>query len=364
VRKRILILSNHFITLYNFRKELIKRLVDEGNEVFISIPKSKENNFFSEMGCQIVETSVDRRGINPIRDFVLIFNYIKLIYKINPDLIFSYTIKPNIYGGLASNITKHKQISNITGTGGTFLKKNLVSMIAKVLYKLSIKNSYKVFFQNKGDKEYFIANKMIRENYALVPGSGVNLEQYNMCELPSEDKINFIYIGRVMELKGIDQYIETAKIIKNIFPSTNFYIAGFIEEERYNEIIEYYHSKGIVNYIGFQKNIKSWIEKCHCTILPSHGGEGVPNVLLETAAMGRVCIASNINGSNDVIVDGVTGYLFETGCADDLADKVKKFLELDFNNKKQMGIKGRKKVECDFDRQIVINTYLGEIERI
>lgn len=361
MQKRILILSNHFITLYNFRKELIKRLVEDGHEVFISMPKSKENTFFSDMGCKIIETVVDRRGINPIKDIGLIINYLKIMKKVKPDIIFSYTIKPNIYGSIASNLTKNKQINNITGTGATFLKNNIVSMIVKILYKISIKKSYKVFFQNKGDRDFFVANKMVKDNLAMLPGSGVNLEEFTLTDLPTMNEINFIFIGRIMKLKGIEEYLECAKEIKLKYPKTNFYVAGFIEEENYKEIIDDYHEKGIINYIGFQKDIKSWIERCHCTILPSHGGEGVPNVLLESAAMGRVCIASNINGSKDVVEDEVTGYLFESGNANDLINKVEKFLELDYEAKRQMGQAGRKKVEKEFDRKIVINTYLKEI---
>ena len=362
--KRILILSNHFITLYNFRKELIKRLNDEGHEVYISMPKSEDNKFFKDMGCKIIETPVDRRGINPVRDLSLIVSYIRIMKEVKPDIVFSYTIKPNIYGSIASNITKKKQVNNITGTGGTFLKRNFVSEVAKILYKISIKKSHKVFFQNSGDKDLFVKNNMVKDNYAMLPGSGVNLEQFQVSDLPSDEETNFIFMGRVMALKGIDQYLETAKVIKDEYPNTNFYIVGFIEEEKYKPIIDEYDSKGIIKFIGFQKDIKSWIEKCHCTILPSHGGEGVPNVLLESAAMGRVCIASAISGSKDVIEDGVTGCLFETGSSEDLTDKVKKFLELSFEDKVRMGLAGRAKVEREFDRQIVIDRYINEVESI
>jgi len=362
--KRILILSNHFITLYNFRKELIKRLNDEGHEVYISMPKSEDNKFFKDMGCKIIETPIDRRGINPVRDLGLIMSYIRIMKEVKPDIVFSYTIKPNIYGSIASNITKNKQVNNITGTGGTFLKRNFVSEVAKHLYKMSIKKSYKVFFQNSGDRDLFVKNNMVKDNYAMLPGSGVNLEQFQVSDLPSDEETSFIFMGRIMELKGIDQYLETANVVKVEYPKTNFYIAGFIEEEKYKSIIEEYDSKGIIKYIGFQKDIKSWIEKCHCTILPSHGGEGVPNVLLESAAMGRVCIASIINGSKDVIDDGVTGYLFETGSTEDLKDKVKKFLDLSFEEKVNMGLAGRAKVEREFDRQIVIDKYLDEIRKL
>lgn len=362
-KKKILILSNHFITLYNFRKELIQRLNDDGHEVYISMPKSEDNKFFSDMGCKIVETPVDRRGINPIKDFRLILRYIRIMKEIKPDIIFSYTIKPNIYGSIASNITRYKQVNNITGTGATFLKRNLVSEVATLLYRLSVKNSYKVFFQNTGDKDLFVKNKMVKDNYAMLPGSGVNLEQFKVSELPSDEEINFIFMGRVMELKGIDQYLETAKAIKAEYSNTNFYIAGFIEEEKYKDIIEEYNEKGIIKYIGFQKDIKSWIEKCHCTVLPSHGGEGIPNVLLESAAMGRICIASNINGSRDVIDDGITGYLFKIANAEDLIKKVKQLIGLNLEDKIKMGLAGRVKVERQFDRQIVIDKYLEEINR-
>ncbi|TDQ38649.1 glycosyltransferase family 4 protein [Aureibacillus halotolerans] len=362
MRKRILILSNHFITLYNFRKELILKLVEDGHEVFISMPKDTDNIFFTNMGCKVIDTPVDRRGINPIRDFKLILRYINIMNRIKPDITFSYTIKPNIYGCIASNLTKNKQVSNVTGTGATFLKKNLISNIAGFLYKISFKRSYKVFFQNYGDRDYFVENHMVKNNYAMIPGSGVNLKQYELCNLPPENHMNFLFIGRVMKLKGIDQYLMTAKNIKQVYPNTNFYIAGFIEEDSYKAIINDYVEKGIVNYIGFQKDIKSWIQKCHCTILPSHGGEGVPNALLESAAMGRVCIASKISGSEDVVDEGVTGFLFEPGNALDLINKVEIFIKLDFETKKQMCLEARKKVENEFDRQLIIRAYLSEIQ--
>lgn len=360
--KRILILSNHFITLYNFRKELIKKLIDDKNEVYISMPRSEENKFFIDMGCNIIETAVDRRGINPVNDFKLILNYIKIMKNINPDIIFSYTIKPNIYGLMASNITGYKQINNITGTGATFLKENFISNIVKILYKLSIKSSYKVFFQNNGDKDYFVKNKMVKNNWEVLPGSGVNLEEFEFSKMPPDDEINFIFIGRIMKIKGIDQYLECAKSIKKQYRNVNFYVAGFIEEDRYKKKIDEYNVKGIIKYIGFQKDIKSWIEKCHCTILPSHGGEGVPNVLLESAAMGRICIASNINGSKDVVDDGINGYLFETGNTQNLIDKINKFLNLNYEIKKQMGLASRVKIENEFDRHIVIAAYLKELK--
>lgn len=360
--KRILFLSNHFITLHSFRKELIRKLVDDQHEVYISIPASEDNVFFSDMGCKIIETPVDRRGINPLKDLALIYNYIKIMKTVRPDIIFSYTVKPNIYGCIASNLTKNVQVCNITGTGATFLKDNLVSRIVRMLYKISVKRSYKVFFQNSGDRDFFVKYKMVNHNYAMLPGSGVNLEQYKVSEMPKGNDVNFIFIGRVMRLKGIDEYLDCARVIKEKYPNTNFYICGFVEEDGYREKINAYHEQGIINYLGFQKDIKPWVEICHCTILPSHGGEGIPNVLLESAAMGKACIASVINGSKDVIEDNITGYLFEAANSEDLISKVEKFLMLSPEQREAMGRLGRVKVEREFDRQIVIDTYLKEVE--
>jgi len=358
--KKILFLANHFITLYSFRKELIAELVSQGNEVYLSLPESEDNKYFEDLGCKIIPTEIDRRGVNPVKDLKLICFYKKMIPQVNPDIIFSYTIKPNIYGCIASNKTGHKQVCNITGTGATFLKRTLVSEICKVLYKLSIRKCYKVFFQNTGDKDFFVENKLVKNNYAMLPGSGCNLEDHSYTEMPEDENVKFIFIGRVMKLKGIEEYLEAAKMVKAQDPNTTFYIAGWNEEEEYKRIVAEYQEQGIVDYIGFRKDIAQWIENCHCTVLPSHGGEGVPNVLLESAATGRICIASKINGSTDVVEDGKTGYLFETGDAKSLAEAIERVLKLSYEEKQAMGVAGRKKIEQEFDRSIVLNKYLEE----
>ncbi|MCD8014691.1 MAG: glycosyltransferase family 4 protein [Lachnospiraceae bacterium] len=358
---RILFLSNHFITLYSFRKELIKKLCEEGHEVCLSLPKDDDNRIFEEMGCKIVLTDIDRRGINPVNDIGLMRQYRKIILDVNPDIIFSYTIKPNIYGTMVTNHLHYRQVCNVTGTGATFLKKSAVSIIATFLYKMSMKKCYKVFFQNTGDRDYFVEHHMIKDNWSMLPGSGCNLEEHKYVEMPSDETVNFIFIGRVMKLKGIDEYLVCAKTIREAHPNTKFYIAGWNEEEEYKTIVSDYEQKGYVEYIGFRKDINDWIAKCHCTVLPSHGGEGVPNVLLESAATGRVCIGSKINGTMNVIEEGKTGYLFETGDAGDLIAKVEQFLSLSIEEKKAMGIAGRKKIEAEFDRQIVIDRYLDEV---
>lgn len=356
---KILFLANHFHTLFAFRKELITRLCEENHEVYLSLPESEDNKIFEKMGCMILKTPIDRRGMNPVKDMGLILFYKNIMKEVKPDVIFSFTIKPNIYGSLVSN-RKYRQICNVTGTGATFLKESLINKICKCLYKLSTKKSYKVFFQNTGDRDYFLKNKMIGTNYEMLPGSGCNLEEYRYVSMLEDNYIRFIFIGRVMKLKGIDEYLEAAQMIKEKYPMTEFLIAGWNEENEYQEKVEEYQKLGIINYIGFRKDISEQIQSAHCTVLPSHGGEGIPNVLLETAATGRACIGSRTNGTVDVIEDNVSGYLFEAGSSMDLANKMEQFINLSNVQKIEMGVAGRAKIEREFDRNIVIERYMKE----
>jgi len=362
---KILFLANHFITLHSFRKEMIQEMVNGGHKVWLSLPKDSDNVFFENLGCKIIETKISRRGINPIKDIRLIRDYKRIIKQIKPDIIFSFTIKPNIYGTIASNSLGIKQVCNITGTGATFLKPGVVASICKMLYRISVRNCYKTFFQNTGDRDFFIQHGMVKEEHCeMLPGSGCNIEQHAFKPLPSTDHINFIYIGRVMKLKGIDEYLACAKAIHDKYPNTTFFIAGWNEEPEYMAKVEDAQKAGYIDYLGFRKDIDSWIEKCHCTILASYGGEGVPNVLLESAATGRICIASNINGSRDVVDDGVTGYLFEKGNAEGLISKVECFIKLSDDEKQKMGKAGRKKIEDEFDRKFVVSKYMSEVSQV
>lgn len=363
--KKILFLANHFHTLYSFRKEMIQEIINAGHEVVLSIPPSEENEFFVKMGCKIYETNIDRRGINPLKDVILFLQYVKMFHKLKPDIVFSFTIKPNIYGSLANRFLHCRQVCNITGTGSIFLQENILSSICRILYRLSIKHSYKIFFQNTGDQDYFINNGLVgKGNYSIIPGSGCNLRQHSFSELPEDSTLKFIYIGRVMKLKGIDEYLICAKYIRAKYPNTEFYIAGWNEEPDYMEKVKVAEKNEDVIYLGFIKDVDSCIKKCHCTILASHGGEGVPNVLLESAANGRICIASRINGNKDVVEDKITGYLFEPGNAKDLIEKVEAFISLTTEARADMGVQGRKKIEVEFDRNIVINRYLDEVGKL
>ena len=364
MKYKVLFLANHFNTLYRFRKEMIAQMVSEGYDLYLSLPESADNQFFSDMGCHIISTPIDRRGMNPIKAVRLIMFYKRIIRDLSPDIVFSYTIKPNIYGSIANNKTGIRQICNITGTGSTFLTESLLAKICRFLYRISIKHCYKVFFQNSGDMDYFVRHKMVSDNYELLPGSGCNLSEHSYVPMPPADTLVFLTIARLMKLKGIDEFLTCAEAVKKKYPHTRFIIAGWNEEDEYKRKVDTAEKAGYVEYIGFRKDIKDWIEKCHCSVLCSHGGEGVPNVMMESAAVGRVCIGSDINGTRDVIDDGKTGFIFRAGDAQDLIRCVERFINMSDEERSKMGMAARKKMEREFDRKIVIDKYLEEIDNV
>ena len=265
--------------------------------------------------------------------------------------------------GIRTERTQLDGNGNVTGTGATFLHENLLAKLVRVLYRHSMKYAYKVFFQNSGDRDYFIRHHMVRDNWDMLPGSGVNLEQHAFSPMPEGDTVGFIYIGRVMAVKGVEQFMDCARAIRREHPETRFYMAGFIEEERYKALVDEYVRDGSIEYLGFRKDIDEWIKKCCCTVLPSLGGEGVPNVMLESAASGRACIATRIPGSVDTIDDGVTGYIYTPGSTEELILRVESFLALSPDERAAMGRAGRAKMEKEFDREIVIDKYIREVEQ-
>ena len=346
--KTVLFLSNHFITLYFFRRELIERLVSRGHRVVLSMPDDERISYFSDLGCEIVVTPMSRRGLNPVEDLKLLRQYRSILRRVKPDVIFSYTSKPDIYGSLASNALGYRQVCNITGLGSSLVYDNLLAKTVRALYRVSIRKCYKVFFQNSGNKDYFVRYHIVKDNWDLLPGSGVNLEQHALTPMPDDGEIRFLYSGRIMAVKGIDNLLDCAKAVREKHPETRFYLAGFIEQEKLRAPIEAAQKAGYVEYLGFQKDIDSWIRRCHCTILPSLGGEGVPNAVLESAATGRACIVSDIDGSRDAVDDGVTGYLFRPGDSADLIDKVERFLALSKAEREQMGLAGHEKAAREY----------------
>lgn len=359
---KILILANNDIGLYKFRKELIEELLKD-NQVFISLPNGEFVKELVNLGCEFIETNISRRGTNPITDLRLMFEYKKILNRVKPDLVLSYTIKPNVYGGMMCRLTKTPYIANITGLGTAVDNGGVLQSITIFLYKISLKNASCVFFQNKENAGFINSKGIIKGRQKIIPGSGVNLDHYEILDYPDDNVINFLFISRVMKQKGIDQYLDAAKYIREKYPNTQFHILGFCEES-YEEKLKDLHDKGIIQYHGMQSDVRKFHKISHCTIHPTYYPEGMSNVLLESAACGRPIITTNRSGCREIVDDGINGYVVEQQKSQDLIEKVEKFLELSYEEKKEMGIAGRTKVEREFDRQIVINAYKNEISTV
>lgn len=355
---RILILTNIDTGLYYFRKELIEKLLIK-NEVIVAFPFGNLVEKFNDMGCKCIETSFNRRGKNPFMDLALLKRYKAIIRDVNPDLVLTYTIKPNVYGGIACQQLKVPYLSNITGIGTSISNGGILSSIALLLYKQGLKKSYCVFFQNESNMKLFEANHILKGKVRLIPGSGVNLQQHSFEEYPSDNSVTkLLFVGRVMKDKGIEELLGAVNTLNGI----HLDIVGEYDED-YSRMIQDFQKKGIVTYHGHQENVHSFMKGAHCVVLPSYH-EGMSNVLLEAASTGRPIVATNVSGCKETYDEGITGFGCSPKSVESLQNAIKRFLCLSWEEKKRMGEMGRRKMEREFDRDIVVNAYLEEISKL
>ena len=349
---KIMILANNDVGLYQFRKELIEELCKE-NEVIISLPYGDFIEPLKKMGCKFIDTPVDRRGINPFTDLRLFRNYGELLKNEKPALVITYTIKPNVYGGFACRLAKIPYAVNITGLGTAFENGGLLKKIVTVMNKAACKKAKVVFFENEGDRQIFIREKIVKEEQThRLNGAGVNIEKYQVVDYPQGNKFKFLFMGRVMAEKGIDELFEAMrKIISDGISCELDVLGGY--EENYKDKIEKYESEGWLHYHGYQKDVRPFIEACHCFVLPSWH-EGMANTNLESAATGRPIITSNIHGCKEAVVDGKTGFLANRKDAEDLYKAMKKMTQLSYEERQAMGLAGREHMEKVFDKKKVV----------
>lgn len=364
MKKHVLILSNSLKGLFSFRKEVIKAICDAGYDVTISIPVRDERaECFESIGCSLVETKLSRRGMNPLADIKLMLSYRTLIRKIHPIAVLTYTIKPNVYGGIACRLTGAPQLANVTGLGDAVENGGWLQKLTITLYKIGLAKAKTVFFQNATNRNYFLQHKIAKDDSVLLPGSGVNLNHHIYQTYPADNGIvKFLFIGRLLKDKGIEELFEAAKLTKQKYPNTVFQILG-PTDGAYQNVLEDNIKAGIVEHFGSTTDVRPFIGDVHCTVMPSYH-EGMSNVNLESSANGRPVITTNVAGCRETVDDNITGFLVNVKDAKDLANKLERFILLPYEQKEQMGKDARKKVEREFDRQIVINSYLKEIEAV
>lgn len=358
---KIFIAANDSYGLYLFRRDLISRMIADGHKVFVSLPDGDCTERIKALGCTFYETEIDRRGINPLRDAKLILKYNSLLKKVRPDLIVTYTIKPNIYCGMAARWRHIPYAINITGLGTAFQKDGPLKTLVKGLYRAGCGKAKVVFTENPGIKEDLVSLKVFPENKIYVlHGAGVNTDYFKLAPYPKEEKpVKFLFIGRVMKEKGIDEFFSAAQRINAEGLSCEFHVAGDYEEDYHEKILKM-QSEEKLYYHGFLDDIRPLIASCHCFVLPSYH-EGMANTLLECGAMGRPLITSAIHGCREAVIENVSGYLVPPQDADGLYTAMKKFALLPQKEKAEMGLAAHSFVCKSFDKKQVVEATVRQL---
>lgn len=353
---KIVIIANDSNGLYLFRRQLIKALIEDGHEVTALTPFGTDIDNLEKIGTQMVDTPLERRSTNPFKDIGLLRRYCKELKRIKPDLVITYTIKPNIYGGIACRCLKVPYAANITGIGAAFEGSGPLRKLVSVLNKIALKDAKVVFFENAGNREVFVEERILEKNRThLLRGAGVDLDYFSYLPYPNNQTFRFLFIGRIMKEKGVDELLEAMeKLVAEGEPCFLDILGHYEEEGRkyYSHKFKEYEKAGWLKYHGNQPDVRPFIETCDCFVLPSYH-EGMSNVNLECASSGRPIITSNIPGCKEAVVAG-SGLLCEAKNTDSLYGAMKQMMMKSRQERTQMGIKGRHHMEEQFDKKKVV----------
>jgi len=369
IMKKVVIAVNNAWSAYNFRLNLAKGLKENGYKVVFIVPYDNKYSLLIKKEFDCFDIDIDAKGVNPISDFKIMISLYKLYKELKPDLVLTFTIKPNIYSSIVSALLGVKSISNITGLGTLFIKQTFITKVAKLLYEVALRFNSRVFFQNSDDKELFISNSLVSEDKCeLLPGSGVDLNKFiPKIKNTNDDKFKFLLIARLLKDKGILEFVEAIKIIKSKYENIEFQVLGEVGVANKTAVtkkeLQTWIDEGLVTYLGITDFVQDVIANADCVVLPSYR-EGTPRSLLEACSMEKPIIATNVVGCKEVVDNGINGFLCEVKSAGDLADKMQMMINLSSEERTVMGRAGRKKIVEKFDEKIVINKYLESIKEI
>ena len=365
---KILISANTSWYVYNFRGKLIERLLKNGYQVVIAAPEDSYTSRIKAKGCAFEVVKMDPNGTSPRRDFALYRRFRQILRHQKPDMVFSYTIKCNIFLSLAARATKTPVAPNVSGLGTAFLSDGWVNRIVQLLYRRAFRHPRTVFFQNPDDQQMFLDLGLVRREQArLLPGSGVDLVRFAPHPMPDGQEVTFLLVARMLWDKGVGEYVEAARRIRRHYPNARFQLLGGVDANNSRAIpqekIEEWRAEGVVEYLGTTGDVRPYIAQAHCVVLPSYR-EGTPRSLLEAAAMARPVITTDAPGCRNVVEDGVSGYLCALRDSAELEGVVRKFLALSMPQWAAMGQAGRQKMEREYDEAIVLEAYLDEIRKL
>ena len=368
INPRIVIACNTSWNLVNFRSGLIRALVAAGYEVIALAPQDAYSSQLARLGCRFIAVPMDNNGTHPGRDLMLLVRYIRVLRSLQPGAYLSYTVKPNIYGSMAAHWLKIPVVNNIAGLGTAFIKGGWLNRVVRRLYRAALYRSARVFFQNSDDRNLFISGGLVAaEKTDTLPGSGIDLQKFVPHELPAEPPVRFLLVARMLWDKGVGEFVAAARILKHRNLNVECYLLGFLDNENPVAVsagqIDEWEQEGVVSYLGASDDVAEQVNKASCVVLPSYR-EGLPRALLEAAAMARPVVATDAVGCRDVVNHGMSGYLCRLRDPEDLADKMEQIATLSPAERRAMGLRGRAKVEREFDEKIVIQRYLDTVASV
>jgi glycosyltransferase involved in cell wall biosynthesis len=363
--KRVIICSNYAWTIYNFRMALIRRLKSEGFEVCVLTQFDGYEKYISKEVDEIKSLFISRKGVNPLVDILTIFHFILHIMALRPSLLIFFSIKPVIYGSIAAKLMRIRSIVMITGLGTAFITDSWITKVVKTLYKFALSSVSTVFFQNHDDKNLFINQKLVDPKICrLVPGSGIDLERFAYSDLQNSSNVTFLLIARMLWDKGVGEFVNAARVVKEKYPNTRFQLLGPLGVENRTAIpilqMREWEKEGCIDYLGETDDVIDYIKRASCIVLPSYR-EGTSRVLLEASAVGRPLIATNVPGCREIIDDEINGFLCKPRDHISLARKIELILSCSHKSLVEMGIKGREKVNNEFHQDIVCDIFIDVI---
>ncbi|MDD6212404.1 MAG: glycosyltransferase family 4 protein [Clostridiales bacterium] len=363
-RKKVIVITNHSYMLYRFRKELIEAMMEQ-HEVVLVMPFTGHEEDFQAMGLRCINTELERRGINPFTDLKLVKTYREILKKEKPDCVITYSIKPNIYAGYLCSRMRIPYYANVQGLGTAFQKAGLAQFVT-MLYKSAFRKVQKVFFENETNAEEFRQRGILgKEKQVVLHGAGINLKEYAYTPYQVNDPVHFLYLGRIMKEKGMDELFGAVRQLHGEGYPFILDLVGFFDEgnDEYKNQAEQLEAEGILKYHGFQENPQPFYVKADCIVMPSYH-EGLSNVLLEAAAQGRPVITTDIPGCREAVEHRKTGLLCRAQDEDSLYRTMKEFLTLPVEEREAYGKAGRAKMEREFDKQAVVAETLNAISAI
>ena len=362
------IAANSAWNIANFRAPLISALRGAGWDVVALAPPDGSAATIEALGARFVPIQIDSSGTSPLRDARLAADYVRILRGIRPQVFLGFTVKPNVYGSLAARLLGIKVINNISGLGTAFMRSGALSRLVSGLYKLSLRRSARVFFQNEHDRDLFVDRGLVRSEQAeVIPGSGIDLERFRPMAGNREPDapFRFLFVGRLLRDKGLVEFAEAARLLRPAWPSVEFAILGFAGSDNRSAVplseVRRWQDEKLVTYVGDTEDVRPFVADCDCVVLPSYR-EGLPRSLLEASAMAKPMIATDVPGCRDVVADGENGVLCQVGSASALAASMDAMLRLEPEKRDAMGRAARTMVEQRFDQCLVTEAYLEALK--